>query len=348
MYELGFGIHKSKSLPGVNIKNGIIRIKMARNKPYVPYLKIIINGHQLDMKKLSSILFVVLMCIGCRKDPKYANRKNSSESFDLSKNINIEFDSIRNISQLMISEPGHQRDYDTNDSITRRISVHTEKIISLLIESYGSTPTDTILSILKNLDNSGYIPIELYEKLDEEDFSTEIGERAKSAHQKYLSEKNHETKSLKSINLLNEKLTLIRVIENDTIKLSELLQRHKGYKVLDFWATWCAPCRSFNKGFQNHYLEYRDKGIEFYGIGINVDSEMERNKFLTAIKNDNTPWYQFMDINNGVYELFGTNTVPYQVLLDMNNQVVKILTYDIKRELDEILEKIDADTRIPQ
>ncbi|WP_422104821.1 TlpA family protein disulfide reductase [Winogradskyella sp.] len=241
------------------------------------------------------------------------------------------------MSQFVVSQSDNQEDHNKNDSITRKISVHTENIINLLIESYGKAPTDTILKILGNLDNSGYIPIELYEKLNEEDFSTEIGKGARKAYQKYLKAKDDKVHALKTINLRDEKLSLIRIIENDTIILRDLLLEHKGYKILDFWATWCAPCRSFNKRFQNHYSEYKDKGIEFYGIGIRIDSETEKDKFLTAIKHDKTPWKQFIDLNNETYNLFGTNSVPYQVLLDEKNQVIKILSHDIHNELDDLL-----------
>lgn len=297
---------------------------------------------KLKMKHLSSILLVLLICSGCKKEHKNSNSNATPESFDLSDNINKELYSIRNISQFIVSQPSNQEAYDKNDSIARRVSVHTENIINLLIESYGKAPTDTILMILENLDNSGYIPIELYEKLNEEDFSTEIGKRARKAYQEYVGAKDDEIDRLKNINLLTKKLSLNRIIENDTVILRDLLLEHKGYKVLDFWATWCAPCRSFNKRFQSHYQEYRDKGIEFYGIGISIDNENERDKFLTAIKNDKTPWKQFIDLNNETYNLFETNRVPYQVLLNEDNRVIKILSHDINNELDEMLKKTNA------
>ena len=293
------------------------------------------------MKKLSSILLVILICFGCKKEHDNSN-SNPLEPFELSKNIKKELDSIRNISQLIVNKPEDQEGYDKNDSITRQISEHTENIINLLIESYGKEPTDTILKVLGDLDNSGYIPIKLYERLNQDDFSTEIGKRAKKAYQEYIDSKNSKTNNLKNINLLDKKLFLNRVKEKDTITLRDILLEHKGYKVLDFWATWCAPCRSFNKRFQNHYLEYKDKGIEFYGIGIRIDNENERDKFLTAIKNDKTPWKQFIDLNNETYSLFETNAVPYQVLLNEHNQVIKILSHDINTELDEILKKNNA------
>ena len=291
------------------------------------------------MKKLPSVLLIVLICMGCKKEYKNSNGDAIVESFDLSKSINEELNAIQNSSQFIVGKPDVQEDHDKNDSITRKISVHTENIINLLVESYGKAPTDSIFTILGNLDNSGYIPIELYEKLDEDDFSTEIGEKARKAYQNYIEAKEDRLSLLKNIDLLDKKLSLYRIAENDSTVLRDVLLEHKGYKVLDFWATWCAPCRSFNRRFQNQYSKYRDRGIAFYGIGIRVDSDIEKEKFLTAIQNDRTPWKQFIDLDDNIYALFGTNAVPYQVLLNENNQVVKILSHDITNELDNILEK---------
>lgn len=199
------------------------------------------------------------------------------------------------------------------------------------------TDTDTIFKILGNLDSSGYKPYKLYKKLKKEDFSTEIGERAKDAYENYVETKENRVIDLVNINLNDKKLLLNRIAENDTLLLNEILLNHKGYNVLDFWATWCAPCRSFNKSFKEQYLFYKKKGIEFYGIGIRIDNKNERDKFLTAIKNDNTPWQQFIDFNNETYGLFETNAVPFQVLLGKNNEIMKIFSHDVSKELDELL-----------
>ncbi len=291
------------------------------------------------MKYLVLILLAVSLSFGCKRKHSDPTTENTNESFDLSGSVNRNLDSIQCISQLVVNNPESQQDHDINDSITRKISVYTENIIGSLIESHGKTPTDTILAVLKRLDNSGYIPIGLYKKLSQEELSTEIGKTANKAYQKYLAAKEEEEGNLKSIDLLDKKLVLNSINDKDIIVLGDLLSSHNGYKVLDFWASWCAPCRSFNKRFQSHYQEYQDLGIEFYGIGIRIDSENERDKFLTAIKKDKTPWKQFIDPDNAIYNLFETNKVPYQVLLNERNEVIKILSHDIQNELDEVLKR---------
>ncbi len=290
------------------------------------------------MRKIGLVILTALIYLGCEKKHK-SSKNNNAEYYNLSAEIGKKTDSIKNINKLIINNPINQQDLNKNDSIARKISSITDNIINELVESYGKTPTDTILNILNRLDNSGYIPNRLYHKLTKKDFSTGFGQRARKQYQIYLETINEKQKSLKNVNLLVKEFSLYRLVENDTILLRDLLVSHNGYKVLDFWATWCAPCRSFNKKFQDKYKKYRDKGVKFYGIGIRVDSKGEKEKFLIAVENDKTPWKQFIDFDNKVYNLFNTNAVPFQVLLDEKNQIIKILSHDIiDKELDEVLD----------
>lgn len=77
-------------------------------------------------------------------------------------------------------------------------------------------------------------------------------------------------------------------INGDTIRLSSL----KGKVVLiDFWASWCGPCRTSNKKMVKLYPKYKDKGFEILGVSLD-DS---RNAWERAVKKDKITWLQVID-----------------------------------------------------
>ena len=109
-------------------------------------------------------------------------------------------------------------------------------------------------------------------------------------------------------------------------------------KLIDFWASWCGPCRAENPNVVKAYAAYHPKGLEI--IGVSLDDN--REKWLEAIEKDQLTWLHGSDLQGwqaAPAKLYGVNSIPHTVLLDENNKIIaKNLRGDaLKDKLAELL-----------
>lgn len=108
--------------------------------------------------------------------------------------------------------------------------------------------------------------------------------------------------------------------KDSVIKLSSL----QGKVVLiDFWASWCAPCRAVNPYIQKLYSKYKDKGFEVLGVSLDT----KQKEWLKAIKQDRLKYTQVID-NSGwrskVAERYFVELLPTNFLVDRTGKIVAI------------------------
>ena len=119
-------------------------------------------------------------------------------------------------------------------------------------------------------------------------------------------------------------------------KLSEV----KGtYKLVDFWASWCVPCRASFPHLKELYATYHEEGFEVVGIG----TADEEQKWRNAIEEDDLPWMHLYDQSENhqwgvVAAKYGVPFLPTTFLMDENEKI--ILRNPSKEELDQTLKTL--------
>lgn len=106
--------------------------------------------------------------------------------------------------------------------------------------------------------------------------------------------------------------------EGGQMALSELRGK---YVLIDFWASWCAPCRKENPNVVKMYNKYKDKGFEIFGVSL----DQSREKWLKAIADDKLTWPQVSDLKgweSSAAQLYQVDAIPQTILLDKEGKII--------------------------
>ena len=108
--------------------------------------------------------------------------------------------------------------------------------------------------------------------------------------------------------------------------------------LIDFWASWCGPCRKEMPNVVKAYAKYKNKGFEIYGVSLDQD----KDRWVEAIAKDGITWPQVSDLKHWSSEaakLYNVQSIPYTVLVDKEGNIIakNLRGEELEKKIAEVL-----------
>jgi thiol-disulfide isomerase/thioredoxin len=186
---------------------------------------------------------------------------------------------------------------------------HIDELISFIKDKMGTSIAIYPTSIRWSGNNLPFL-IKLVSDFEETNATIEITQKLKDRIR--VLQKTSIGSFISTIEMPNE--------SNEMVELTAI----KGvYTLIDFWASWCPPCRTESELLNNLYNSYNSKGFEIYGISL----DSNKDRWLNAIEKDNRIWTNVSTsegFRTPVAQEYGITALPTNFLINSNGEIIAV------------------------
>ncbi|MBX3165349.1 MAG: redoxin domain-containing protein [Bacteroidetes bacterium] len=259
-----------------------------------------------------------------------AETKLFIEYNDIAKQRDIRLDSLNKVfQQMMEKNPMNEKRMDS-------LSATFEAPYTQIVETSNTKLTEKItqnadmfssLMAIQSLEPDKFLGV--YQALDE------------GLYKKYPNENNiklfHDMVGKMTATTIGQVAPNIK-LENPEGKTLELYALRGKIVLIDFWASWCGPCRREMPTVVAAYKKFKNKGFEIFGVSL----DMDKSRWIEAIAKDGITWGQVSDLKQWDSEaarLYNVQAIPYTVLLDREGKIIakNLRGEDLETKLAEVL-----------